>query len=186
MKQIKIFLLFCFFIILSSFVLADPIEFLFSSIDSINIIDNYEKYYIGIDFVIYLLIFASILKIYAKEQFGNGAVLGLTIVFSISMIFFQIENDFKLADFGFVVAIITVILISLIVYNKISKHSKLDNLTKLSSMYIIAYIILNEFLAEYAFDLKYDYPFLYLILNLILLGAIVYLVVEFIKLLKTK
>jgi uncharacterized membrane protein YagU involved in acid resistance len=186
MKQIKLILLLFFLIILSNFIFANPIEFLFSSIDSINIVENYEKYHLGIDFIIYLLIFASILKIYAKEQFGNGAVFGLTVVFSISMILFEHEKKFKLGDFGFIVLIIAIILISLIIYNKISKHSELGHMEKLTSMYIISYLILNEFLREEMFNFKYDYPFIFFVLNILLIVAIIYLAFKFASYIKTK
>lgn len=176
-----IFILFLFSI---QFATADGIiEPLFRSLDSLNIAENYEEYHLGIDFILYLLIFGSALNATMKKKFGQGAALGFAVALSIAMVVFEYRQGFSLGDFYLVAVLALVIIVGAYIFSHINHDGK-RNWFAVAIVYIAMYIILKTRAPDIAYTLKYDYAMWNLLIDIILLVSIVYVVLQVVKFIK--
>lgn len=156
-------------------VFADnPVETLFYQLERLEFGENYEKYYLGIDFVIYLLIFGSALRAVAKERFGAGLVFGLTIAFSFAMIMFEMRSDFMIGDFYLLAVLVLVAIFIGFVYSHLKgQFGDGHKWTWLSVGYIAIYAVVKASFPRIWMDLGYDYPWISLLLQIFLVIALV-------------
>lgn len=162
-----------------------PLETVLEPLAELNIPDAYEEYHIGVDFIIYLLIFGGVLNATASDKFGKPATVGLALALSIAMIVFESRQGFALGDFWYVAILALVASVVGLIYQKVKNAGgQQHNWTFISIGYIAAYIILRE--AVGMTDFLLEYAWLHMILQIILVVAIFYLVARGIEALSTK
>lgn len=163
-----------------------PVERVFESLGELNIPDSYEEYHIGVDFIIYLLIFGGVLNATASDKFGKPATVGLALALSIAMIVFESRQGFALGDFWYVAIVALVASVVGLLYHKLKNVQGNHSWTFICIGYIAAYLILTEALQEMDRYFLQDLPWLHLILQIVLIAAIFYLVARVIEALSTK
>lgn len=169
-----------------NFVWASPVERVFEALGDLNIAENYQEYYIGIDFIIYLLIFGGVLNATASHKFGKPATVGLALALSITMVVFESREGFAIGDFWYIGVFALLAVFLGLIYSKLKGVKEKHTWTIISIGYIVFYIILTEFIKNSRSYFLLDYPWLHFLLIIALIAAILKIVWDIIPLFKTK
>ncbi|MGM5482479.1 MAG: hypothetical protein ACQESF_03380 [Nanobdellota archaeon] len=167
-------------------VYANPVETVFEAVGELNIPDLYKEYYIGIDFIIYILIFGGVLNATSSEKLGKPATVGISLAFSIAMVVFESKQGFAIGDFWYIALLALVAIVIGLIYSKVSKIDDTNKWTFISIGYIVGYILLVQTLEKIGSYFLLDYPWLHLFLQIGLIAAILKVVAAIIKILSTK
>lgn len=163
-----------------------PVETLFETLGELNIPESYEEYFLGVDFVLYLLIFGGVLNATASEKFGKPATVGLALALSIAMVVFESNQGFALGDFWYVAVLALVAMVIGLIYSKLHSLKGDHKWTFISIGYVVAYIILTQTVERMDSYILLDNPWLHLLLQILLVAAILKLTWDVIALLSTK
>ncbi len=180
----KLTLLMVFLVFSPLIVLGSPIDLLQGNA---SLLETYQENSTGIDFIIYLLVFGSVLNATVADKFGRGASLGIALALSIAMAAFSQQQGFSIGDFWY----ISIIVIISVILGLIYKHLSGANLGEhkmlfISIGYIALYIVFFETIEKIEPYFFLDYHLLNLFLQIFLVIAIIYLVYAIPKALKTK
>ncbi len=168
-------------------VMGSPVDDFFRALNDINLIENYERNNIVIDFIIYLLIFGSVLNATVSKKFGRGASLGIALALSIAMVAFSQQQGFTIGDFWYIAVLVLASTIIGLIYSHVPKNQSGEyNKVYIAIGYITFYIILTRTLNEYSPFFLQENAWLHQILQIFAVCAAIYLAIKFISKLEHK
>lgn len=148
---------------------------LFKALYDLQVPSNYEKYHVGIDFFIYLLIFGSALKATIGRQHGIGASFGLSLALSFAMAGFEYRQGFSIGDFWYIALIILGLIIVAWVRERLRAHSN-SGWLPFSVAYVVMYFAAKSINPMLFITLNSDYGWLSLVLQMLMIAAVIHIV----------
>jgi hypothetical protein len=146
---------------------GNVLEPVLNTLESFRIAENYERYHIVVDCIIYLIIFIGVARQFLGERFGNGPAVGIGLIMALSLTGMEYRLGYSVTDFGLLAGIILAFVLGFFIYNLFSTNGT-GGFTAFSIAFVLVFLLMQKMII----DLAIKYPTTYGIMMILVIVCV--------------